>query len=154
MDVPPIDVTSTQNPIIHDTDSVFDRTEPSINFFNQIPREHAKSLSYESVGTHKEIPPLHGESKNATCLSTEVNREMTSVDIRALNDNYSNEITSEANRDIDEIAVATIPDRSVRRNLLPRRVATIARIQLKPWYALAILDRVRLIKTIIIMIGL
>ena len=40
----------------------------------------------------------------------------TSLDIRALNNNYLNEITFEANRDIDEIVVSTIPDRSVVTN--------------------------------------
>ena len=69
-------VTCTQNPTIHDTNSVFDITEPSINRVNQMPRKRAKSLSYESDGSHRKIPPLHGESKNAPCLYTEVTRDV------------------------------------------------------------------------------
>ena len=76
-------VTSTQTTIIRDTDSVFDRSEPSITFFNKIPRKRAKSLSYEIIGTRQKIPPLHCESKNASCLYIEVTHASTSVDICA-----------------------------------------------------------------------
>ena len=53
-------VASTYTTRTHDTDSVFDISEPSINSYNQLSRKHAKSFSYERVGTHQNIPALHG----------------------------------------------------------------------------------------------
>ena len=76
-----------------------------------MPRKRAKSLSNESVGTHQVISPLHSKSKNEPCLSNEVTRDTDSIDICVLNDNYLNEITSKANREIEQTGFTIIPDR-------------------------------------------
>ena len=110
-------VTSTYNILTHDTDSVFFISEPSITFPNQLPRKRAKSFSYESVGTHQNIPPLHGEIKNAPCPYTDVTLALTSVDLHTLNDNQLesindnrlNEDPLKVNTDINE---TTSADRS------------------------------------------
>ena len=55
-------VTSTQNTMPISL-SVFDKSEPSVDLFNQIPRKRAKSLCHDSVGTHSVIPPLIARQK-------------------------------------------------------------------------------------------